>query len=61
MIETYNDITFVVKLLVVEKTFKETLGYSLGDNGKSTNIDLFQKETVVLARNIPLQNYICQV
>lgn len=60
MVETYNDITFVVKLLVAAKVFKKTLGHGLGDNGKTTNTDLFQKRTAALARGILLQNYICR-
>lgn len=41
MVEIYNDIICVVKLLIVEKAFKEFLGRGLGDNAKSTNADLF--------------------
>ncbi|MCJ1346580.1 hypothetical protein MMC31_004798 [Peltigera leucophlebia] len=58
VVETYNDVTFVVKLLVAEKTFKETLSRGSGNNGENTNIDLFQKGTAALAGGIPLQNYI---
>lgn len=60
VVETYNNITFVIKLLATEKAFEETLGCGLGDNGKITNTDLFQKRTAVLTRGISLQNYICQ-
>lgn len=41
MVETYNNVIFVVKFLVAEKAFDKTLGYGLEDNGKNTNIDLF--------------------
>ncbi len=41
VIETYNNVTFMVKLLVAEKAFEEILGRSSGDNVESTNIDLF--------------------
>ncbi len=58
MVETYNDVTFVIKLLVVEKAFEETLGRISRDNAESTNTDLFRKGTAALARGIPLQNYI---
>lgn len=54
VLETYNDFTFVMKLLVAEKTFEETLGRGSGDNGKSTNTDLFRKGTAAPARSIPL-------
>ncbi len=60
IVEIYNDITFMVKLLVAEKVFEETLACDLGNNIKSTNTDLFQKGTTVLARSIFLQNYICR-
>lgn len=59
VVETYNDITFVIKLLVARKVFKETLGCGSEDNGKTINTDLFQKGMAVLARAIFLQNYIC--
>ncbi len=60
MVETYNDVIFVVKLLVTEKTFEKTLGCGLGDNAESTNTDLFRKGMTALAGGIPLQNYIHQ-
>ncbi len=41
MIEICNHITFVVKLLVVEKIFEKILGCDSRDNTESTNIDLF--------------------
>lgn len=41
IIEIYNNITFIVKHLIVEKIFKKTLGYNSRGNIKSTNIDLF--------------------
>ncbi len=41
VVETYNDVTFVIKLLIAEKAFEETLGCGLGDNAESTNTDLF--------------------
>ncbi len=58
VVETYNDVTFVVKLLVAEKAFEETLGRGSKDNAESTNIDLFRKETAALVGSILLQNYI---
>lgn len=61
MVETYNNVTFVVKFLIVEKIFKKTLGCDSKDNSKSNNINLFWKKTAALAENIPLQNYICQI
>lgn len=56
--ETYNDVTFIVKLLVAKNSFKKILGHSSGDNGKSTNTNLFWKKTAALAKSILLQNYI---
>ncbi len=41
VVEIYNNITFVVKLLVAEKAFEETLGCGLGDNAENINTDLF--------------------
>lgn len=41
VIKTYNNVTFVFKLLVTEKMFEKTLGCGLEDNAESTNIDLF--------------------
>lgn len=61
MIKIYNNITFVVKFLVVKKVFKEMLNYSLEDNSKILNITLFQKKIKVVAKSFFLQNYICQV
>lgn len=61
VVETYNNVTFVIKLLVVEKVFEKILGHGLRDNGKTTNMDLFQKETAALAEDILLQNYIYQI
>ncbi len=60
VVEIYNDVTFVVKLLVAEKAFEETLGCGSEDNAESTNTDLFRKGTAALAGGILLQNYICQ-
>lgn len=54
VIEIYNNVTFVVKLLVVKYVFKKILGHDLGDNAKSTNTDLFSKGKAVLIRSIPL-------
>ena len=61
MIKIFNDITFVVKLLVAKKVFKETLNYNSRNNCKIPNIDLFRKEIIALAKGIFLQNYICQI
>ena len=58
VVKTYNNVIFVVKLLVVVKAFKILLGCDLGDNGETLNIDLFQKRMVEMARSIFLQNYI---
>ncbi len=41
MVETYNNITFMVKLLIAEKEFEETLGYGLKNDAESTNTNLF--------------------
>lgn len=41
IVEIYNDVTFVVKLLITKKVFKKTLGYSSRDNVKSINTDIF--------------------
>ncbi len=59
VVETYNDVTFMVQLLIAEKAFKETLSHGLGDNAESTNTDLFRKRTTALVEGISLQNYIC--
>lgn len=61
MVETYNNIIFDIKLLVTKKTFEEILSHCLEDNSENTNADSFQKEIAILARGIPLQNYIYQV
>ncbi len=61
MVEIYNDVTFVVKLLVAEKAFEEILDCGSEYNVESTNTDLFQKGTAALVEGIPLQNYICRV
>lgn len=58
IVEIYNNVTFVIKLLVTEKVFEETLSRGLGDNNKTPNIDLFFKRIKVLTRGIFLQNYI---
>lgn len=52
VIEIYNNVTFVVKLLVAEKAFEETLGHDSGDNGKTPNTDSFQKEMATLTGGI---------
>ena len=52
MVKTYNNVTFVVKFLVAEKTFKKILNCDSGDNGKGINIDLFQKRIAALRRGI---------
>lgn len=41
VIETYNDTTFIMKLLIAKKTFEKILGCGSGNNGKSINTDLF--------------------
>lgn len=41
MVETYNNTTFVIKLLIAKKIFEKTLGYDSWDNTESTNTDLF--------------------
>lgn len=58
VVETYKNVTFIMKLLVVEKILEEILDYGSGDNGKSINIDLFQKGTAALVGSIFLQKYI---
>lgn len=58
VVEIYNNVTFVFKLLVAEKVFEETPGSGLKDIVKNTNTDLLQKRMVALAGNIFLQNYI---
>lgn len=60
MVKIYNNIIFIIKLLIAEKIFKKILSYSLKNNNKSINIDLFWKKTAVLVKNIFLQNYIYQ-
>lgn len=52
MVEIYNEITFIVKLLVAEKAFEKILGHGLGVNVKNTNENLFWKRTIVLVGNI---------
>lgn len=37
----------MVKLVVVEKAFKVTLGCGLGDNTESTNMGSFQKKLYI--------------
>ncbi len=54
MVEIYNNVTFVVKLLVAKKAFEEILGRGPGNNIESTNTDLFWKGTAALERGIPL-------
>lgn len=41
LVETYNNVTFMVKLLIAEKAFKKTLGHGSKNNMENTNIDLF--------------------
>lgn len=41
IIKTYNDVTFLIKLLIVEKTFEEILDRGLEDNAENTDMDLF--------------------
>ena len=41
MVKSYNNVTFVVKLLVAEKAFEKTLDCDSRDNTESTNMDLF--------------------
>lgn len=59
IIETCNNVTFMVKFLVAKKVLGKILGRNLGDNSKSINTDLFRKKMVVLIKNILLQNNIC--
>lgn len=44
MVEIYKNDTLVMKFLVTEKRLKKTLSYSLKDNSKSINIDIFKKK-----------------
>lgn len=44
IIEIYNNITFIIKVLVAKKIFKKILNYNSEDNSKSTNTNLFQKK-----------------
>lgn len=60
VIKIYNNVIFVIKLLITKKMFEKTLDCVLKDNTKITNIDLFQKKMIILAEGIFLQNYICQ-
>lgn len=48
MIEIYNFVPFMIKLLVIEKSLKIMLDYGLEDNGKIFNIDLFQTKMIEL-------------
>lgn len=42
VIEIYNNITFIIKFLkVIKEIFEKILGYSLKDDGKSINTNLF--------------------
>ncbi len=41
LVERYNDVTFVITLLVAEKVFEETLGHGSKNNAESINTDLF--------------------
>lgn len=41
MIETYNNITFMINFLVVEKTFKKSSSYSSRNNSENIYINLF--------------------
>lgn len=41
MVEIYNNIIFIIKLLIAEKTFKTTSNYDLEDNSKTFTTDLF--------------------
>lgn len=59
MIETYNNVTFMVRLLLAKKMYEKTLGYDLEDNSKSTNMNLFSKRIAMLVRGISLKNNIC--
>ena len=59
VVETYNNVIFVVKLLISEKAFEKILDCGSGDHAGNINTDLFQKEMVALAESIFLHNYIC--
>lgn len=59
MVKTYNNIIFIIKFLIVEKTFEKIIDYGLRDNSKITNTNLFEKKIAALAKHIFLQNYIC--
>ncbi len=54
VVEIYNNVIFVVQLLLAEKAFEETLVRGSGDNAESTNMDLFQKGMAALVGDIPL-------
>ena len=41
VIEIYNNVIFVVKLLIDKKAFKKTLGCGSKNNGETSNKDLF--------------------
>lgn len=41
MVETYNNITFVMKFLITEKTFIKILSHDSENNDKSIYINLF--------------------
>lgn len=59
IIEIYNNIIFMIKFLVTIKIFDKIPNCNLENNNKSTNIDLFQKRSIVGVENTFLQNYIC--
>lgn len=51
LVKIYNNVTFMVKLLVNKKAFEEILGYSSGNNAKNTNMNLFQKNSSTNSRH----------
>lgn len=59
MVDTYNNVIVVIKLLIAKKIFEERLDYSLGDNNESIYTDLFSKKIATLTKGLLLRNYIC--
>lgn len=58
VVDIYNNVIFVIKLLIAKKIFEEILDYSLRDNNENIYIDLFPKGIIALAKGFFLRNYI---
>lgn len=57
VVDSFKDVSFIVKLLLIEDVFLEKPGRGSGDNGESLSLDLFTIGCSTLASGIPLHRY----